>query len=284
MDAQRARRQQAGGHDRGQLQQIVADQNIECVVMALKEWTDEWLLSDLLACKASGIAICDGLELSERLTGKVYLGDVPLQTLLITAPVRSTAKMGKRCFDMAFALLGLLLTWPLFVVLPLLIRLTSTGPVMFRQTRTGWHGRHFTMLKFRSKIQHAEASGIAVWASVKDPRITRVGTFMRRFRFDELPQLINILRGDMGFIGPRPERPEFVEVLEHLNPYYALRHSVKPGLTGLAQVCFRYGASVQDAMEKLAYDLYYLKCRSLAFDCRIVFKTVKTVLAGAGAR
>jgi len=284
MDAQCASRQQTGGRDRGSLQQIVADQNIECVVMALKEWTDEGLLSDLLACKRSGIAICDGLELSERLTGKVYLDDPPLQTLLITAPVRSTAKMSKRCFDMVVALLCLLLTWPLFVVLPLLILLTSTGPVMFRQTRTGLHGRRFTMFKFRSMVQHAEASGVAVWASTKDPRITRIGAFMRRFRLDELPQLINILRGDMGFIGPRPERPEFVEVLEHLNPSYALRHSVKPGLTGWAQVCFRYGASVQDAMEKLAYDLYYLKRQSLVLDCVIVLKTVKTVLAGVGAR
>jgi exopolysaccharide biosynthesis polyprenyl glycosylphosphotransferase len=284
MDVQGMRHQQTGGHDGGPLQQVVADQNIECVVMALKEWTGEWILSDLLACKRRGIPIRDGLELYERLTGKVYLDEAPLRTLLATTSVGLMGKVGKRCLDMALALVCLLLTWPLFVVLPLLIRLTSTGPVMFRQTRTGLHGRRFTMLKFRSMVQHAEEAGVAVWASVKDPRITRVGNFMRRFRLDELPQLINIFRGDMGFIGPRPERPEFVEVLEHLNPYYAIRHSVKPGLTGWAQVCFRYGASVQDAMEKLAYDLYYLKRRSPLLDCVIVLKTVRTVLAGAGAR
>jgi lipopolysaccharide/colanic/teichoic acid biosynthesis glycosyltransferase len=166
----------------------------------------------------------------------------------------------------------------------LLIKLTSPGPAFFQQTRTGLHGRRFTMLKFRTMVVNAEEKGEPVWASEQDPRVTRLGAFMRKFRLDELPQLINVFWGEMSFIGPRPERPEFVKSLSQQVPYYDLRHTVKPGISGWAQVNFRYGASVEDSVEKLQYDLYYIKHMSIALDCRIIFKTIRIVLNGFGGR
>lgn len=182
--------------------------------------------------------------------------------------------------DVLLTLVCFLLAAPLWGLLPVLIKLTSPGPVFYRQTRTGLHGRSFTLWKFRSMIVEAEQEGRAVWAKDRDPRVTRVGAVMRRFRMDELPQLFNILRGDMSFVGPRPERPEFVEMLECLLPDYHRRHVVKPGLTGWAQVNFGYGASVNDAKIKLAYDLEYLDHQSLALDCAVIVRTVGVVLRG----
>jgi lipopolysaccharide/colanic/teichoic acid biosynthesis glycosyltransferase len=188
--------------------------------------------------------------------------------------------VGKRLTDLLCAVGCFLLAFPFFVTLPLIIKLTSPGPVFYLQRRTGLRGRPFTMWKFRSMVVGAEREGRAVWASERDPRVTAVGAVMRRFRMDELPQLFNILRGDMSFVGPRPERPEFVEVLERFIPDYHRRHFVKPGLTGWAQVRFRYGASVEDSKTKFAYDLDYLREQSLALDCWIILKTVGVVVRG----
>ena len=159
-----------------------------------------------------------------------------------------------------------------------------SAPILYRQRRVGQHGRVFDVMKFRSMRVDAEKPGQAQWAVANDPRVTRVGSFIRKTRLDELPQLFNVLRGDMSFVGPRPERPEFVEHLEQTIPYYRERHTVKPGITGWAQLCYPYGASEKDALEKLQYDLYYVKNRSLVFDLAIIVQTVEVVLWGKGAR
>ena len=173
------------------------------------------------------------------------------------------------------------MVWPLMVLVALAIRLESEGPVLFRQIRTGRNNREFRILKFRSMRTDAEADG-ARWAQREDPRATKVGRFIRLTRLDELPQLINVLRGEMSFIGPRPERPEFVRELEKSIPFYDFRHVVRPGITGWAQVLYPYGSSVNDSREKLQYDLYYIKNYSLALDLVIIFKTARVVLSGSG--
>ncbi|MEK6772752.1 MAG: sugar transferase [Bdellovibrionota bacterium] len=187
----------------------------------------------------------------------------------------------KRLFDLAFALILLFITWPLMLLTALAVRLESSGPALYRQVRSGQSGRNFTILKFRSMGMNAEAGG-AQWALVKDPRITKVGKFIRLTRLDELPQLFNVLKGEMSFVGPRPERPEFNLELETKIPFYSLRYLVRPGLTGWAQINYPYGASVEDAKEKLQHDLFYIKNHSIALDIQVVLKTIKVVLFGQG--
>lgn len=190
----------------------------------------------------------------------------------------------QRALDICFSLALIILTSPLMLLVALLIRMDSSGPVLYRQTRIGLHGRRFSLLKFRSMSMDAEPGGQPRWASVHDPRITRVGRIMRPLRIDELPQLINVLRGEMSVIGPRPERPYFVDQLSQVIPLYAIRHRVKPGITGWAQVNYPYSASAHDAYEKLAYDLYYVKHRSMLLDLQILASTVRVILCREGAR
>ncbi|MCL4849834.1 MAG: exopolysaccharide biosynthesis polyprenyl glycosylphosphotransferase, partial [Bryobacteraceae bacterium] len=190
----------------------------------------------------------------------------------------------KRVADVCFAGVGLAVGWPLMLLIAMAIRLDSRGPVIFRQTRMGLNGRHFEVLKFRSMYADAEARTGACWAEEDDPRVTRVGWILRKFRLDEIPQFVNILRGDMSFVGPRPERPVFVDQLRSQVPYYDQRHSVRPGLTGWAQVEYSYGASVEDAIRKLEYELFYLKNMSAFFDLVIVLKTIRVVLRGRYGR
>jgi len=190
----------------------------------------------------------------------------------------------KRLFDLLLATVMLILAIPLMLLVALLIKLDSSGPVMYRQERVGLRGRTFTLYKFRSMHQNAEADGAPRWATIGDPRITRVGRFIRYARIDELPQLLNVLRGDMSVIGPRPERPYFVEQLSAAIPLYSLRHTVKPGITGWAQVKASYGASIEDGREKLKYDLYYLKHRGMSLDLRILLRTLRVVVLQEGAR
>jgi exopolysaccharide biosynthesis polyprenyl glycosylphosphotransferase len=189
----------------------------------------------------------------------------------------------KRLSDVVFSLIGLLVALPLMALVALAIRASSNGPVLYSQTRVGRNGAPFTIYKFRSMQVDAEATSGAVWSVENDPRVTRLGRFLRRTRLDELPQLWNVLRGDMSFIGPRPERPEFVANLEREIPYYGQRHVVRPGITGWAQVRHGYGATVEDAQEKLQFDLFYIKHMSFPFDVYIVLETVKTVLVRAGS-
>ena len=178
----------------------------------------------------------------------------------------------------------LVLLLPVFLVVAILIKLDSSGPVLYSQIRVGQNNKPIRIYKFRSMRNDAEKNGDAVWAVENDPRVTRVGHFLRKTRIDELPQLFNVLIGELEFVGPRPERPEFVEKLQSLIPYYALRHTVKPGITGWAQVMFHYGSTIDESKEKLQYDLFYIKNMSLKLDLLILFHTFKIVLLGRGAR
>lgn len=189
----------------------------------------------------------------------------------------------KRLRDFVLAVAAIVLFAPLMALIALAVKLDSPGPVLFRQTRVGWKGRPYRLLKFRSMRQDAEAGG-ARWAELNDPRVTRVGKWIRRLHIDELPQLFNVLAGQMSFIGPRPERPEFVRHLEREIPLYPLRHSVPPGITGWAQVKYPYAASVEDARQKLQYDLYYIRNASPLLDLRILLLTVRTLVFLQGSR
>ena len=190
----------------------------------------------------------------------------------------------KRASDVVIACALIIFTLPLMMLAALAIKWGSDGPIFYRQTRVGLGGRHFDLLKFRSMVQDAERDGRPVWAADHDPRITRVGRFIRKVRIDELPQLINVLRGEMSMVGPRPERPYFVDELSQLIPRFAERHTVKPGITGWAQINYPYGASVEDARNKLTYDLQYTENRSFVMDLRILISTIRVVIFQEGAR
>jgi exopolysaccharide biosynthesis polyprenyl glycosylphosphotransferase len=218
--------------------------------------------------------------------GKLHIEEIKPSWFIFSDGFRlnATRKVSKRIFDNIFALLGLTVTSPLFPIIALLIKIDSRGPVLYRQIRLGEGEKEFSLYKFRTMKQDAETGTGAIWAKEKDSRVTRIGSILRKTRLDELPQFINVLKNDMSFIGPRPERPEFVKKLKQTIPYYTMRHFVKPGITGWAQVKYRYGASVEDSMEKLRYDLYYIKNLSLALDLLIIIDTIKVVFFGKGAR
>jgi len=190
----------------------------------------------------------------------------------------------RRAFSVIISLIGLILALPLIPLVMLAVRLDSKGPVFYTQTRVGKGGRLFKVVKFRTMRQDAESGTGAQWAANNDPRITRVGKFLRTSRLDEIPQMWCVLKGDMAFVGPRPERPEFIEMLQEEIPFYFVRHMVRPGVTGWAQIKYKYGSTVEDAREKLQYDLYYIKNASIGLDLVILFLTVKTVLLGRGAQ
>jgi exopolysaccharide biosynthesis polyprenyl glycosylphosphotransferase len=193
-------------------------------------------------------------------------------------------RLAKRVFDLAGALIGIVVAGPIMLLTAIAIRLDSPGPAVYCQERVGENGRLFTLCKFRSMRIDAEQGGTPIWAKSRDSRVTRVGRFIRLTRLDELPQFWNVLRGEMSFVGPRPERPFFVSQLAEAIPFYNARHAVKPGVTGWAQVRYRYGASVEDALEKLRYDLYYIKHLSLVFDLTILVDTIKVMVCRKGAQ
>jgi exopolysaccharide biosynthesis polyprenyl glycosylphosphotransferase len=218
-------------------------------------------------------------------------GQVPIESLKVSWLIYGegfrqnwTRAFVKRTFDILVAAVLLVITTPVIALASLLIAFEGGGPVVYRQERIGIRGRPFTVYKLRSMAHNAEKDGQATWASKDDTRITRVGKHIRRMRIDELPQLLNVLKGEMSFVGPRPERPEFVAMLTDQIPYYAVRHSVKPGLTGWAQVRYSYGATVEQSVRKLEYDLYYVKNHTLLLDLLILLETVRVVLLGEGAR
>jgi sugar transferase (PEP-CTERM system associated) len=272
-----------GNGDFSQLEEILTRERVGCIAVAMSERRGTLPVEHLLACKMKGIRVEDGAGFYEKIAGKIPLAGLNPSFLIFNDGFRWPTKAAKRLIDLLFSTFCLIITTPLFAVLPILIKLMSPGPIFYRQERIGLNGSRFTMLKFRSMMVNAEGPGCAAWASENDPRVTRLGYCMRQFRLDELPQLVNVFRGDMSFVGPRPERPEFVASLKENIPYYSLRHTVKPGITGWAQVMFRYGASVQDSEEKLQYDLFYIKHMSILLDCRIFLKTFRTVLSRAGA-
>lgn len=265
------------------LEHIAARDEIHRIVVTMTERRG-LPMHQLLACRFHGRAVEDAVAFYERLNQKIALEGLTPSYLVFHGGFRWPSRAVKRGMDILLATLALLITIPLWIVLPILIKLSSQGPVFYRQERVGWQGRRFTILKFRSMQQNAEAAGCAIWAEEYDRRATAVGRFMRRYRLDELPQLLNVLRGDMSMVGPRPERPEFIGRLSRDVPYYSYRLAVKPGITGWAQVKFRYGATVQDAAEKLQYDLYYIKHMSVRLDGLIALKTIRTVLFQSGAR
>jgi sugar transferase (PEP-CTERM system associated) len=247
---------------------------------------DSTAVQTLLDCKLRGIKIFSAGAFYENHLGRIDLDMLSATEWLLSPGFQAGAvtEALKRLSDIILGFSLLLLTLPLMALTMLAIKLDSPGPVFYRQQRVGRFDKPFTLLKFRSMTADAEASGNPVWAEQNDPRVTRVGRFIRATRIDELPQLVNVLAGEMSLVGPRPERPHFVEQLTRAIPLYRQRSYVKPGVTGWAQINFPYGASVEDAREKLAYDLYYIKNRSLLLDAGILVSTIRVVLFGQGAR
>ncbi|WP_066660757.1 MULTISPECIES: TIGR03013 family XrtA/PEP-CTERM system glycosyltransferase [unclassified Sphingomonas] len=261
--------------------------NASEVVLALEERRNALPLKDLLRIKTTGVHVNEISTFLERETGRVDLQSVNPSWLIFSdgfSSGRMLSSMFKRLFDIAASLILLALTLPLIALGALAVKLESKGPAFYRQRRVGLYGQGFDIIKLRSMRQDAEVAGKAVWAEKDDPRITRVGRFIRKVRIDELPQCWSVLKGEMSFVGPRPERPQFVEDLEQQLPYYAERHMVKPGITGWAQINYPYGASIEDSRQKLEYDLYYAKNYSPFLDLLILLQTLRVVLFPDGAR
>lgn len=268
------------------LLRIAERERVRTVVVAVPDRRRGLPLDALLALRLRGVEILEEPRVHEEFAGKIPVEDLRPSWLIFSDGFRNTPwrAFTKRTFDVVFALLGLVLVSPLLPLLALAIRLESKGLALYRQRRVGQGGREFTLLKFRSMRADAEAEGSPQWARERDPRVTRVGRFLRKTRLDELPQLWNVLEGSMSFVGPRPERPFFVERLRAKIPFYDQRHAVKPGLTGWAQVRFRYGSDEADAVEKLRYDMFYVKHHSILFDLRILLETAKVIFEGSKAR
>lgn len=261
---------------------------IDELVVAVQNRREAMPVKELLQCRFAGISVIEFISFLERETGRLELDLLNPSWIIFGDGFRrdGVRLFTARALDFLASGVLLVLSSPIMLLTMLAIWLEDGrkgGAIFYRQNRVGFEGRVFSLLKFRSMGADAEASG-AQWAQANDPRVTRVGSFIRKTRIDELPQLLNVLRGHMGFVGPRPERPEFVTQLEEKIPYYAYRHSVKPGVTGWAQLCYPYGSSVEDARRKLQYDLYYVKHHNLLFDLTILVQTVEVVLMGKGAR
>jgi sugar transferase (PEP-CTERM system associated) len=264
---------------------VCADRRVDRVVVATAERRGTLPVADLLDLKLGGVAIEEAIDFYERVAGKIFVPALKPSDLVFAQgyEVRRGPLRLKRAFDLAAAGVGLCLAVPVLLVAAIAVKLDSPGPVLYSQERAGLLGKVFRIHKLRSMRQDAEARG-AVWASEDDPRVTRVGRFLRRSRIDEIPQLWNVLAGEMSLVGPRPERPVFISLLSREIPFFRQRLCMKPGLTGHAQVRCRYGASIEDAREKLAYDLFYIKRFSLWFDLSILVDTVKVVLLRIGSR
>ena len=257
----------------------------DLILVALGEMRRALPADELLECRLQGINVEDWPTFYEKQTGKILVTNLRPSWLIFSDGFKktNTTQMVKRAMDVALAFTALVLSLPPMAIVACAIRLDSKGPILFRQQRVGERGRVFVLKKFRSMTVDAERDG-PVWATARDPRVTRVGRWLRRSRLDELPQFWNVLAGDMSFVGPRPERPEFVETLQREIPFYRGRHSVRPGITGWAQVRHPYAASVEDSMEKLQYDLYYIKNLSPLLDLVVLLSTLQVVLFGRGAR
>jgi len=258
------------------------------VVVAMDDRRSGFPIAELLKCRLAGVEVTELLTFLERETGRVRIDVLNPSWLIFGQGFRRDPMrlITSRALDLTVSLAAMVLALPLMLLIALLVKLEEgwRAPVLYRQRRVGLGGRLFDVIKFRSMRIDAECDGQARWAQKRDPRVTRVGAFMRKTRLDELPQLFNVLRGQMSLVGPRPERPQFVaELSEHI-PYYVERHCVKPGITGWAQICYPYGSSEQDSLEKLQYDLYYVKNNSLLFDLTILLQTAEIVCMGKGGR
>ncbi|HEX7128760.1 MAG TPA: TIGR03013 family XrtA/PEP-CTERM system glycosyltransferase [Rhodanobacteraceae bacterium] len=275
-------------HPHRSLRALVHRMQIDEIVVGPDDRRAGLPMAELLECKQSGIAVVELADFFERESGQIRMNLANPSWLVFSDGFESSPlrKLVKRTFDVVAALIVLALAWPLMLMVALAIRIESGpgAPIFYKQERVGEHGRTFQLVKFRSMRTDAERDGVARFARSNDDRVTRVGKFIRKARLDELPQLWNVLRGDMSFIGPRPERPQFVDDFNARIRYYPLRHCVKPGLTGWAQLRYAYGASQEDAEEKLKFDLFYVKNHNLMFDLMILLQTVEVVLFGRGAR
>jgi sugar transferase (PEP-CTERM system associated) len=272
----------------GRLRDVCARLDIDEVVVAMEDRRRNFPILELLECRLAGTDITELLTFLERETGRVRI-DVLNPSWMIFGEGfrRDTVRLfSARALDLLASSAIVLITWPLMLATMIAIKIEEgwRAPVFYAQPRVGLGGSVFNVLKFRSMRTDAESGGKAIWAQKKDSRVTRVGAFIRKCRIDELPQILCVLRGHMSFVGPRPERPEFVADLSEKIPYYVQRHCVKPGITGWAQLCYPYGSSEQDALEKLQYDLYYIKNNSLLFDLAILLQTAEVVFMGQGAR
>ena len=268
------------------LMDVVHKQKVHRVIVAMPDRRGTIPMRELLDLRMRGVKIEEATTWLEKISGKIEVENLSPSWLVFGEGFRrSTAFiMVRRVLSVVISLIGLLCALPLFPLIMLAIRLDSKGPVFYSQTRVGKAGRTFKVVKFRTMRQDAEAANGPQWADNNDPRVTRIGKFLRFSRIDEIPQLWCVLKGDMAFVGPRPERPEFIEQLSQAVPYYGVRHMVRPGITGWAQVKYKYGSTVEDAREKLQYDLYYIKNASIGLDLLIMFQTIKTVLLRRGAQ
>jgi sugar transferase (PEP-CTERM system associated) len=265
---------------------VVRATHAEKIIVALEERRQVLPVRELVRLKMEGVIVEDAQTTMSALSGRVWLDTVHPSWFVFSDGFRRSKILLaiKRFSDIVCSALGLILSLPLMAVVAVAVKLDSKGPIIYRQRRVGLRGRCFNVLKFRSMSSDAERNNGAQWATAGDLRVTRVGRVLRKFRLDEFPQFVNVIRGDMGFVGPRPERPEFVEDLRKEIPYYDERHTVRPGITGWAQIQYEYGASVEAACRKLEYDLFYLKHMSLLFDIVIIFGTIRTILSGRGGR
>jgi sugar transferase (PEP-CTERM system associated) len=269
-----------------QIMTLARENRFDRVIVAMPDRRGAMPVRELLDLRVQGIRVEEAGTLLEKITGRIALEGLHPSALIFAEGFRisDTLLVLRRIVSIAVSFAVLLCCLPLLPFIILGIKLTSSGPVLFRQSRVGRRGENFDLYKFRTMRVDAEAKTGPTWAGASDPRITSFGRILRSLRLDEIPQLWNVLKGDMGFVGPRPERPEFVQWLAEAIPYYNLRHMIRPGLTGWAQVKYQYGASLDQTKEKLQYDLYYIKNMSLALDLLIVFETIKTVLLGRGSR
>ncbi len=268
------------------VEEIVAKEKIDRVVLSLEERRGCTPVHQLLRLKLAGVRVEEVHSIYEKLTGRILLDRLPPSSLILSDGFRKSGFLtsAKRGFDIAVSLVALLVAWPLMgAPIALAIWLETGGPIFFRQKRVGLWGRDFEMLKFRSMYKNAEVNG-PVWAVDGDGRVTRVGRLIRRYRFDELPQFLNVLRGEMSLVGPRPERPHFATLLEASLPLFSARHSVRPGITGWAQIKYQYGSSIEDAEQKLQLDLFYIKNLSVILDMAIISETFKVMVLARGAR
>jgi len=279
-----------GGSDREDLAEtvrgLVGKSNVDRVVVALSDRRNTLPVRELLDLRLEAIQIEDVSSLLEKISGKIEIENLYPSSLIYSEGFRlgSGFLFVRRCVSFVIAAVALLLCLPVIPIIALAVKFSSDGPILFRQQRVGRRGEAVMLYKFRTMRQDAEAQTGAVWAGKDDPRVTGVGKFLRATRLDEIPQLWNVLIGEMGFVGPRPERPEFVIWLADNIPYYNLRHIIRPGITGWAQVRYRYGASLEETREKVQYDLYYIKHMSLSLDLLITFETIKTILLRRGSQ
>lgn len=268
-----------------QLSDVVERSKIDTIAVCLEDRRAVLPVQCLLDLKGSGVDILDGHHLYEEESGRIPIDELKPSAIIFSTGFRRgfAVTLTKRLIDVSVALIGLLLALPVLGIVAWAIKLDSPGPIFYRQVRVGLRAQPYMIWKFRSMFIDAEKSG-ARWTSEQDPRVSRIGRYLRKWRLDEIPQLFNVLKGEMSLVGPRPERPVFVQDLRSVIPFYDLRHAVRPGITGWAQTQFRYGASLEDAHTKLQYDLYYVKNLSMRLDIRILLTTIRVILRGEGAR